>query len=138
MINPTMVTTTADVFRERGIVSCSLEECDTVLVFAGLTDEYESEGEDRENMRLPQDQLDLIDKLCDSGKRVVVVLFTGSPVELPFFDKVDAILNMYLPGQNGGTAVTQLLFGDLSPLSAALRSRRSRVSHKVRQRILSL
>ena len=115
MINPTMVTTTADVFRERGIVSCSLEECDTVLVFAGLTDEYESEGEDRENMRLPQDQLDLIDKLCDSGKRVVVVLFTGSPVELPFFDKVDAILNMYLPGQNGGTAVTQLLFGEKNP-----------------------
>ena len=115
MINPTMVTKTADVFRERGIVSCSLEECDTVLVFAGLTDEYESEGEDRENMRLPQDQLDLIDKLCDSGKRVVVVLFTGSPVELPFFDKVDAILNMYLPGQNGGTAVTQLLFGEKNP-----------------------
>lgn len=115
MINPTMVTTTADVFRERGIVSCSLEECDTVLVFAGLTDEYESEGEDRENMRLPQDQLDLIDKLCDSGKRVVVVLFTGSPVELPFFDKVDAILNMYLPGQNGGTAVTKLLFGEKNP-----------------------
>ena len=115
MINPTMVTTSADVFRERGIVSCSLEECDTVLVFAGLTDEYESEGEDRENMRLPQDQLDLIDKLCDSGKRVVVVLFTGSPVELPFFDKVDAILNMYLPGQNGGTAVTKLLFGEKNP-----------------------
>ncbi len=115
MINPTMVTTTADVFRERGIVSCSLEECDTVLVFAGLTDEYESEGEDRKNMRLPQDQLDLIDKLCDSGKSIVVVLFTGSPVELPFFDKVDAILNMYLPGQNGGTAVTQLLFGEKNP-----------------------
>ena len=115
MINPTMVTTTADVFRERGIKSVTLDACDTVLVFAGLTDEYESEGCDRENMRLPQDQLDQIDALCSSGKRVVIVLFGGSPVELPFFDKVDAVLNMYLPGQNGGTAVAQLLYGEKNP-----------------------
>jgi hypothetical protein len=43
------------------------------------------------------------------------VLFGGSPVELPFADKVDAILNMYLPGQNGGTAVARLLFGEANP-----------------------
>lgn len=115
MINPTTVTTTADVFRERGIQSVSLDKCDTVLVFAGLTDDYESEGCDRENMRLPQDQLDQIDALCGSGKKVVVVLFGGSPVELPFFDEVDAVLNMYLPGQNGGTAVAQLLYGEKNP-----------------------
>lgn len=115
MINPTKVTTPADAFKERGIVSCPLDECDTVLVFAGLTDEYESEGSDRENMRLPQEQLDMIDGLCGSGKRIVVVLFTGSPVELPFYDKVDAVLNMYLPGQNGGSAVAQLLYGEKNP-----------------------
>ena len=45
----------------------------------------------------------------------MVVLFGGSPVELPFADKVDAILNMYLPGQNGGTAVARLLFGEANP-----------------------
>ena len=115
MINPTMVTTPQDAFDERGIVGVPLNECDTVLIFAGLTDEYESEGCDREHMRLPQDQLDLIDKLSASGKKIVVVLFGGSPVELPFFDKVNAILNMYLPGQNGGTAVAQLLFGEKNP-----------------------
>ncbi len=114
-INPTMVTTAADAFRERGIKNYPLEACDKVLVFAGLTDEYESEGCDRENMRLPQNQLRQIDSLCDSGKRVVVVLFGGSPVELPFFDRVDAVLNMYLPGQNGGTAAAQLLFGEKNP-----------------------
>ncbi len=43
------------------------------------------------------------------------MLFGGSPVELPFADKVDAILNMYLPGQNGGTAVARLLFGEANP-----------------------
>ena len=115
MINSAMLTTTADVFRERGIKNFSIEECDTILVFAGLTDEYETEGGDRENMRLPQDQLDLIKDVCASGKKVVVILFTGSPVELPFFDDVDAVLNMYLPGQNGGTATAQLLFGEKNP-----------------------
>ena len=115
MINPTMVTTPQDAFKERNIKSVPLDECDTVLAFVGLTDEYESEGCDREHMRLPQDQIDLIDKLCASGKKIVVVLFGGSPVELPFFDKVNAVLNMYLPGQNGGMAVAQLLYGEKNP-----------------------
>ncbi len=115
MVTPAMLTTPADVFKERGIGNYPIDECDTILAFAGLTDEYESEAGDRENMLLPRDQLDLIGDLCGRGKKVVVVLFGGSPVELPFFDKVDAILNMYLPGQNGGTAVTQLLFGEKNP-----------------------
>ena len=115
LICPTQVTTARDAFRERGIRSAALDACDTVLAFAGLTDFDESEGCDRTHMRLPQDQLDMIDALCASGKKVVVVLFGGSPVELPFFDKVSAILNMYLPGQNGGTAVAQLLCGEKNP-----------------------
>ena len=59
-------------------------------------------------MRLPEDQLRLIERLCDTGKKVVVALFGGSPVELPFFDRVNAILYMGLPGQNGGEAAAQL------------------------------
>ena len=115
MINPTAVTTPKDAFEARGVRSVPLEECDAILVFAGLTDEVESEGGDREHMRLPQEQLALIDTLCDSGKPVVAVLFGGSPVELPFCEKVSAILNMMLPGQNGGTAAAQLLFGEKNP-----------------------
>lgn len=88
---------------------------DTVLVFAGLTDYVESEGADRSDMKLPANQLVLIDALIKANKKVVVVLFGGSPVELPFADKVDAILNMYLPGQNGGMATYKLLFGEVSP-----------------------
>ncbi len=86
-----------------------------VLVFAGLTDYVESEGCDREDMRLPENQLALIDALINAGKRVVVVLFGGSPVELPFAEKVNAILNMYLPGQSGGRACANLLFGKANP-----------------------
>ena len=66
-------------------------------------------------MRLPESHLKLIEEMTNTGKPVVVVLFGGSPVELPFFDKVGAILNMYLPGQNGGTAAYQLLFGEKNP-----------------------
>lgn len=91
------------------------EDCDKILIFAGLTDEFESEGADRENLNLPKNQLDLIDAMIKTGKKTVVVLFGGSPVELPFAEKADGILHMLLPGQNGGTALKQLLYGEKNP-----------------------
>ena len=115
IINPARLTTPKDAFAAHGIQSCSLADCDKILYFAGLTDEYESEGCDRENMKLPEEQLREIETICGSGKPVVLILFGGSPVELPFMDHVSAILNMYLPGQNGGTATYQLLFGEKNP-----------------------
>lgn len=93
----------------------TVEKYDTALVFIGLTDYVESEGCDRENMRLPENQLALIDALIKTGKKVVVVLHGGSPAELPFADKVNAVLNMYLPGQRGGEATRKLLFGEKNP-----------------------
>ena len=115
LIHPTRVTTPKDAFDAHGVQNHSLEDCDVILYFGGLTDDYESEGCDREDMRLPEKQLREIDALCATGKPVVAVLFGGSPVELPFADRVSAILNMYLPGQNGGTAVYELLFGIKNP-----------------------
>ena len=91
------------------------EKYDTALVFIGLTDYVESEGCDRENMRLPENQLALIDALIKTGKKIVVLLYGGAPVELPFADKAAAILNMYLPGQRGGEATRKLLFGKKNP-----------------------
>ncbi|MBO7658401.1 MAG: glycoside hydrolase family 3 C-terminal domain-containing protein [Clostridia bacterium] len=115
MINPARLTTPEEAFAKRGIVSCGVDGCEKIVVFAGLTDEYESEGCDREDIKLPADQLELIEKMCATGKPVVVVLFGGSPVELPFDESADAILNMYLPGQNGGEAAARLLFGEVNP-----------------------
>ena len=92
-----------------------VEKYDTALAFIGLTDYVESEGCDRENMRLPENQLALIDALIKTGKKIVVVLYGGSSVELPFADKTAAILNMYLPGQRGGEATRKLLFGEKNP-----------------------
>lgn len=116
MINPTMVTTPKDAFLKHGVkYDYPINEADTILIFAGLTDAYESEGGDRAHMRLPEEQIKLIETMCATGKKTVVVLFGGSPVELPFCDQVSAILNMVLPGQNGGTATYELLFGKKNP-----------------------
>lgn len=91
------------------------QSCDKILVFCGLTDDSESEGGDRTTMALPENQQSLINALCETGKKIILVLFGGSPVEIPFKDKVSAILNMFLPGQNGGTAAYNLLYGKKSP-----------------------
>ncbi len=91
------------------------EGYETVVVFLGLTDYVESEGGDRESMELPPNQLALIKAISALKKKVVVVLYGGSPFEIPFADDVDAILNMYLPGQAGGEALRKLLYGEKTP-----------------------
>lgn len=88
---------------------------DKVVVFLGLPDSFESEGFDRSHMHLPENQLQLIEALIATGKSIVVVLQNGAPVELPFKNKVDAILEAYLSGQGGGTAIARLLLGDANP-----------------------
>ena len=91
------------------------EKYDKILIFAGLTDYVESEGGDRSSMHLPDNQRALIDALLKTGKKIILILFGGSVIELPFADKMSAILNMFLPGQNGGTATARLLFGEKCP-----------------------
>ena len=85
------------------------------LVFMGLTDFYEGEGADREDMLLPESQLALLHGLLELGLEVSIVLFGGSPVELPFLDEIKCLLNMYMPGQGGGEAAARLIFGEVSP-----------------------
>lgn len=88
---------------------------DTVLFFGGLTELFESEGYDRRDLSLPDNQLSLIRKLCAADKRVIVVLFGGSVVEMPFEENVSAILNMFLPGEGGGEATRRVLYGEAEP-----------------------
>ena len=91
------------------------KDYDKVVLFVGLTDDSESEGGDRENMSLPQNQLALVNALVKENKKLVVVLFGGSPIELPFYENTNSILNMYLSGQNGSQAAYELLFGLENP-----------------------
>lgn len=90
-------------------------EAEVILFFGGLTEDFESEGFDREDLSLPDNQLRLMEQLCATGKPVVAVLFGGSPFELPFADHCRAILHMFLPGQCGGEACRRLLWGEAEP-----------------------
>ena len=90
-------------------------DAETVLFFAGLSDLEESEGFDRTTMALGTAQTALLEELLDAGANVVLVLFAGAPVELPFADRLAAILDMYLPGMHGGEATAALLFGEANP-----------------------
>lgn len=91
------------------------KDADIVVAFLGLPDNFESEGYDRTHLSIPSCQLHLLDKLLEVQKNVAVVLMNGSPVAMPFADKVPAILEAYLAGQAGGGAIVDLLFGAVSP-----------------------
>lgn len=88
---------------------------DVVVIFAGLPDLYESEGYDRKSMALPSCQNRLIDAVASVQKNVAVVLHNGSPVEVPWAEKVGAILEMYLGGEGVGEACDRLLYGEANP-----------------------
>lgn len=86
-----------------------------VVVFAGLPESFESEGEDRKSLDMPALQNEYIEKLAAVNPRTIVVLHNGAPVSMPWVDKVAAILECYLGGENVGTAQINLLFGKANP-----------------------
>lgn len=86
-----------------------------VVVFAGLTDSYESEGYDRSNMKMPAGHVQLIEEVAAVNPNVIVVLMCGSVVEVPWIEKVKAVLYMGLCGEAGGEAIANLLFGYANP-----------------------
>lgn len=88
---------------------------DRVVLFLGLPEIYESEGYDRTHMRLPAAQELLLEKVLEVNSNVGVVLFNGAPVEMPWLSRVKAVLEAYLPGEAGGTAVARLLSGRANP-----------------------
>lgn len=90
-------------------------KADTVVIFAGLPDAFESEGADREHLRLPDNQNELIEAVAAVNPRTVVVLHGGAPVELPWLDQVPALLTMYLGGEQVGAAAVDLLYGAVNP-----------------------
>jgi beta-glucosidase len=88
---------------------------DVAVVFAGLTDDFESEGFDRAHLRLPESHVALIREAAAAAKKTVVVLSNGSPVEMTWLREVDAVVEGYLGGQAGGSAAVDVLFGDAEP-----------------------
>ena len=90
-------------------------EADTAVVFAGLPDAFESEAYDRAHMRLPNCQNDLIRRVAEVNPNTVVVLYNGSPVEMPWLPMARAVLEGYLPGQAAGGATLNILYGEVNP-----------------------
>ena len=87
----------------------------TVVIFAGLTDSYECEGYDRDHMNMPASHNKLIEEVSKVNDNVIVVLFGGSPVAMPWIDSVKALVNAYLPGEAGFEALYDILTGVVNP-----------------------
>lgn len=87
----------------------------TAVVVAGLPDNYECEGFDRPSLAMPEGHVRMINAVADANPNTVVVLLGGSPMELPWIDKVKAVLFMGLPGQAGAEACAALLTGEACP-----------------------
>jgi len=91
------------------------KDADVAVVFAGLPEEYESEGFDRDTMTMPDSHNALIARVAAANPNTVVVLVGGAPVEMPWLPAVKGVLNIYLSGQAGGLAAAELLSGRANP-----------------------
>ena len=91
------------------------KKAEIVLAYIGLDEVTETEGMDRVNIKIPQNQIDMLNELIKVNDNVVVVLACGSAVELPFVDAVPALLHTYLPGQAGARAILDILVGTVNP-----------------------
>ena len=88
---------------------------DAAIVFVGSGTTSETEGEDRASMRLSDEQNALVEAIADVNENTIVVVNTGGPIEMPWADRVPAIVQMWLPGQEGGDAIADVLTGKINP-----------------------
>ena len=131
-INPSRVVSMADAMPECECIPCGDElgviteeemlkaieaakRSEAAILAIGLPETYEAEAIDRKHMKLPEDYSALVDAVASVNKNTVVVLFGGGAMELPWINKVRAVLYMGLPGQAGGEAAADLIFGRACP-----------------------
>jgi beta-glucosidase len=87
-------------------------QADVAIVFAS---EQMGEGQDKISLDLPGNQNDLINAVADANPRTVVVLHTSNPVSMPWLGKVAAVIEAFYPGQEAGSSISRILFGDVNP-----------------------
>ena len=90
-------------------------EVDQVIICAGLNSDWESEGYDRENMRLPPYSDYLIEAVTRANKNTAVVIQSGTPVSMPWVDSARALLQAWYGGNEAGNAIADVIFGDVNP-----------------------
>jgi beta-glucosidase len=93
----------------------AVKSADAVLFFGGLNHQYDLEGTDRRDMALHEGQNELISRIAGLNPRTAVVLVSGAPVEMPWVDKVPAIVQMWYAGMEGGNAIADVLLGNTNP-----------------------
>ena len=91
------------------------KNAETAVLFVGIPNALESEGFDRTHLRLPENQLKLIDEVNKVQKNIVVVVECGGAIEMPWIDDVKAVLYAYLGGEAVGLAINDIIFGDVNP-----------------------
>lgn len=137
LVNPTRLESTLDVigrfeleligyapgFRRNGKRDARLENeavelvkrAEVVLLYMGLPEIFETEGMDREHMRLPDNQVALLHELADVNKNIVIILSAGSPVEMPWIDDCAALVWGGLGGQAAAAALLKVITGQVNP-----------------------
>jgi len=91
------------------------KKAEVAIVVGSLNREWESEGFDRVDMQLPGAQNELIERVAKANKNTIVVVNTGSAVEMPWVNKVAGVVQLWLNGQEQGNALADVLFGDVNP-----------------------
>ncbi|KKK19564.1 hypothetical protein P175DRAFT_050921 [Aspergillus ochraceoroseus IBT 24754] len=88
---------------------------DQVVVFAGLTSEWETEGHDRDHMDLPPGSDEMISRVLDANPNSVVVIQSGTPVTMPWVSKSKVLLQAWFGGNECGNGIADVLYGDVNP-----------------------
>jgi beta-glucosidase len=99
-----------------GVAGKAARECDMVVAVLGINKTIEREGRDRTDIFLPEDQQEFIEEIYKINPHTIVVLVAGSSLAINWIhDHIPAIVNAWYPGEQGGTAVAEVLFGDYNP-----------------------
>jgi beta-glucosidase len=109
-----------------GILGPDMEQCmtraleiakdaDAVILLVGTNDDWETEGNDRESLSLPGEQDALIEHVVAVNPNTIVVNNSGSPVSMPWLDKVPAVIQTWFAGQEFGNALMDLITGAANP-----------------------
>lgn len=102
----------ADLVKEACLAA---QQAQVVILFLGLPESHETEGIDRQDLKLPENQGHILQAVKKVNPNIVVVLSNGSPVAMPWVEDVKGIVEAYLSGQAGEGAIADILFGAVNP-----------------------
>lgn len=107
---------TRDALKLLGAAGEAARTSDLTIAVLGINKTIEREGQDRNDIQLPRDQREFIQQLYKVNPKTIVVLVAGSSLAINWIDEnIPAILDAWYPGEQGGTAVAEVLFGDYNP-----------------------